>query len=174
MNNVCRFLIPSGLSKHSQRGVALYVAMIMLLLLSLIGVGAMQVSTLQQRMAVNYNDFSLAFQRAEDALRQSEFALQRQMDADPNAVMDPCVVNANAWGEPVVASAIPAVSVRELTGGASCVATVGGINPMADGPADNRRFQLVAAGADRDVSASPSAVVVVETIFEVPPVVTTP
>ena len=161
-------------SLQSQRGVALYVAMVMLLLLSLIGVGAMQVSTLQQRMAVNYNDFSLAFQRAEDALRQSEFTLQRQMDADPNQLMTACVINANAWSEPVVATSIPAVSVRELTGGADCLTAVGGINPMAEGPADNRRFQLVAAAADRDVSASPSAVVVVETIFEVPPVVTTP
>lgn len=154
--------------------MALYVAMIMLLLLSLIGVSAMQVATLQQRMAVSYNDFALAFQRAEGALRQSEFELQRQIDADPNRLMNFCVVNANAWSEPVEPEAIPAASVREVTGGASCQATVGGGNPMAKGPSDNRRFQLVAAAADRGASASPSAVVVVETVFEVPPAVTPP
>lgn len=154
--------------------MALYVAMIMLLLLSLIGVSAMQVATLQQRMAVSFNDFALAFQRAEGALRQSEFELQRQIDADPNRLMSFCVVNANALSEPIEPEAIPAVSVRELTGGASCSATVGGGNPMADGPSDNRRFQLVAAAADRDPAASPSAVVVVETVFEVPPAVTPP
>jgi type IV pilus assembly protein PilX len=154
--------------------MALYVAMIMLLLLSLIGVAAMQVTTLQQRMSVSYNDFAMAFQRAEGSLRQSEFELQRQIDADPNRVLTFCVVNANAWSEPVEPGAIPAVSVRELTGGASCAATVGGGNPMAEGPSDNRRFQLVAAAADRDASASPSAVVVVETVFEVPPAVLVP
>lgn len=154
--------------------MALYVAMIMLLLLSLIGVAAMQVATLQHRMSVNFNDFALAFQRAEGALRQSEFELQRQIDADPNRLMTFCVINANAFGEPVVPEAIPGVSVREITGGANCLATVGGGNPMAEGPSDNRRFQLVAAAADRDPGQSPNAVVVVETVFEVPPAVTLP
>lgn len=154
--------------------MALYVAMIMLLLVSLIGVSAMQVSNMQQRMAVNYNDFGMAFQRAEGALRESEFQLQRQIDLDPNRILDYCVVNANAWGQPISPQSIPGVSVRELTGGASCSAAPGGIDPTKKEAGDNRRFQLVAAAADRDAAESPSAVVVVETVFEVPPAVTPP
>lgn len=157
-----------------QRGVALYVAMILLLVVSLIGVAALQVSTMQQRMAINFNDFALAFQRAEGVLRQGEFDLQRQIDADPNRLYDFCVINANTWADAVQPQAIPGVSIRELTGGATCPVSVGGGNPMAEGPADNRLFQVTAAAADRDAANSPTAVIVVETVFEVPPAITPP
>ena len=157
-----------------QRGVALYVAMVLLLLVSLIGVAALQVATMQQRMAVNFNDFALAFQRAEGVLRQGEFDLQWQIDADPNRLYDFCVINANAWGDAVQPQSVPEVSVRELVGGATCPVSVGGGNPMTEGPADNRRFQLTAAAADREAANSPTAVIVVETVFEVPPAITPP
>lgn len=55
-----------------QRGAALYVALIMLILLSLIGVVGMQVATLQERMSANYLATAMAFQRAEQVARQSE------------------------------------------------------------------------------------------------------
>lgn len=55
-----------------QQGSALVIALIFLLLLTLIGVTAMQTTTLQERMAGNVRDRSLAFQAAEAALREAE------------------------------------------------------------------------------------------------------
>ena len=55
-----------------QRGVVLIVSLILLMVLTLIGVTAMQTSTLEERMAGNAMDRSLAFQAAEAALRAGE------------------------------------------------------------------------------------------------------
>lgn len=57
---------------HSQRGSALIVAMVMLLVLTLLGVTAVRNTTLQERMAGNLRDSNLAFQAAERALREGE------------------------------------------------------------------------------------------------------
>jgi type IV pilus assembly protein PilX len=55
-----------------QRGSALIVSLIMLLLISLIGVGSMQGTILQERMASNLHDRNIAFQASERALRVGE------------------------------------------------------------------------------------------------------
>lgn len=58
---------------HSaQRGSALIISLIMLLLISLIGVGSMQGTILQERMASNLHDRNIAFQASERALRGGE------------------------------------------------------------------------------------------------------
>jgi type IV pilus assembly protein PilX len=59
--------------QRSQRGIALVVSLIMLLVLTLIGVTAMQLSTRQEKMAGNTRDLDLAFQAAEAGLRFGEF-----------------------------------------------------------------------------------------------------
>ncbi len=59
-----------------QRGAALVIAMIVLVLLSLIGISAMQTTTLEEKMAGNLRDENLAFQAAEAALREGETHLQ--------------------------------------------------------------------------------------------------
>ncbi len=56
----------------SQAGSALIVSLIMLLLISLIGVGSMQGTILQERMASNLQDRNIAFQASERALRAGE------------------------------------------------------------------------------------------------------
>ena len=55
-----------------QTGVALIVALIMLLLLTIIGVTGMQTTALEERMAGNMRDKELAFESAEAALRDAE------------------------------------------------------------------------------------------------------
>lgn len=55
-----------------QRGVVLAISLIFLLLLTLIGVTAMQSTTLQERMAGNFRNRDLAFQAAEAGLRSAE------------------------------------------------------------------------------------------------------
>ena len=50
---------------RAQRGAVLYVALIMLILLALLGITAMQVTGLQERMTGSYRSTNMAFQNAE-------------------------------------------------------------------------------------------------------------
>lgn len=62
---------------RKQRGAVLFIALILLLVLTMIGVTSMQSTTLQERMAGNMRDYNLAFQAAETALREGEAFLQQ-------------------------------------------------------------------------------------------------
>ncbi len=53
-------------------GAELIVALIMLLLITIVGVSAMQTTTMEEKMAGNLRDRHIAFQAAEAALRQGE------------------------------------------------------------------------------------------------------
>ncbi len=55
-----------------QQGSALVISLVFLVVMTLIAVGAMRDTTLQERMAGNLRDRSLAFQAAEGALREGE------------------------------------------------------------------------------------------------------
>ncbi len=59
-------------ARYAQRGAVLIVGLIILLLMTMIGVTAMQVTTQQERMAGNLRDRNIAFQAAEMALRTGE------------------------------------------------------------------------------------------------------
>ncbi|WP_275097937.1 pilus assembly PilX family protein [Sedimenticola hydrogenitrophicus] len=59
--------------KYTQQGGAvLLVSLIFLILLTILGVSAMQTTLLQERMAGNMRDLNLAFQASEAALRGGE------------------------------------------------------------------------------------------------------
>ncbi|WP_409524651.1 pilus assembly PilX family protein [Nitrincola sp. MINF-07-Sa-05] len=58
-----------------QQGVALVVAMIMLVVATLIGLSSIRSTTLQERMTANLYDRSVAFQNAETALRAAEMSI---------------------------------------------------------------------------------------------------
>lgn len=62
---------------HRERGAALVVALVFLLLMTVLGVTSMRTTTLQERMAGNLRDNNLAFQAAEAALRAGEEFLQQ-------------------------------------------------------------------------------------------------
>lgn len=64
--------LPSNKIYPGQRGAALVVGLIFLLVMTLIGVAAMRSTGLQERMAGNLRDRSLAFQAGEAALRAGE------------------------------------------------------------------------------------------------------
>ncbi len=57
---------------QQQRGAVLVISLIILLLMTIIGVSAMQGTTLQEKMAGNLRDGNIAFQAAEAALRDAE------------------------------------------------------------------------------------------------------
>ncbi len=57
---------------RSERGNTLLLALVFMALLAMIGMTAMQSSTLEARMAFNMRDRGFAFQAAEDALKAAE------------------------------------------------------------------------------------------------------
>jgi type IV pilus assembly protein PilX len=63
-----------GMSRYSNRqsGVALIIGLVMLLLLTIIMLSAVQVSSLEEKMAGNLRNYNIAFQSAESALREAE------------------------------------------------------------------------------------------------------
>lgn len=63
---------------HAQRGMALLVSLVFLLLLTLIGLSSMQNATLQEKMAASVTLRNQSFQGAESALRVGESAVQRE------------------------------------------------------------------------------------------------
>ncbi|ANI13370.1 hypothetical protein A9C11_04940 [Pseudomonas citronellolis] len=65
-------------SRQLQQGAVLVVALIMLLLLTIIGISSMRGTTMEERMAGNLRDQSLALQAAEAAMRQGEAAVKAQ------------------------------------------------------------------------------------------------
>ena len=68
---------------HAQKGVVLFISLVLLLVLTIIGVSSVQTTSLEQRMARNSHDSVLAFQAAEVALRDAEIFL--------GGVVDPAV-----------------------------------------------------------------------------------
>lgn len=70
-------------SARRQSGAALFVAMIMLILLTLLAVAASQVSLLQERMAGSFRAQNLALQRSEGAVAE-----ERDVARDPLKAYD--------------------------------------------------------------------------------------
>ncbi|MHC8357412.1 pilus assembly PilX family protein [Pseudomonas sp. LB3P81] len=66
----------SSKTSHAQRGMALLVSLVFLLLLTLIGISSMQNATLQEKMASSVTLRNQSFQIAEAALRIGESAVQ--------------------------------------------------------------------------------------------------
>lgn len=73
--------------KRDQTGAVLIVSLIILLLMTIIGITAMQTTTMEERMAGNLRDRNLALQAAEAALRDGENWLASQV-VRPNTADD--------------------------------------------------------------------------------------
>jgi len=76
MNTGRRKPAPYSAARHQQRGVVLFVSLIMLMVMTLIGVTGMQNSSMEEKMVANVRDIDLSFQAAEAALREAETSLQ--------------------------------------------------------------------------------------------------
>jgi type IV pilus assembly protein PilX len=64
----------------NQRGVALFISLVLLLVLTIIGVSAVQTTSMEERMARNTHDSVLAFEAAEVALRTGETFLRNNVN----------------------------------------------------------------------------------------------
>jgi type IV pilus assembly protein PilX len=97
--------IPASIPR--QRGAALYVALIMLILLALIGVIGLQVAGNQERMASNYRLTNISFQRAEDLARAKEQEISTTVYSGAVFAVDlacTSAYNPAAWADTVTAA----------------------------------------------------------------------
>jgi type IV pilus assembly protein PilX len=83
-----------------QRGAVLVVALLMLLVMTVLGVTAMQMSRMEERMAGNSRDINLAFQGAEAGLRDGEAQLQPLLVVPSTCSTAPCTI----WRENLLAA----------------------------------------------------------------------
>jgi type IV pilus assembly protein PilX len=75
---------------RAQKGAALVTSLLLLLVLTIIGITAMQMTRMQERMAGNTRDLNLAFQGAEAALRNGEALIGAQPNKPDECNVLPC------------------------------------------------------------------------------------
>jgi hypothetical protein len=169
-------------SRSSQRGAVLFVALIMLLLLTLLGVTAMQVTTLQERMAGNLRLQQQAFENTE-----------RRISTAQDAVRDPIVAADTVQRAPVglVSNALPwekwlegrpadeDLNDNPLTRVRYCVACPGTKGAVwGEDPARKPRYYIVSGvgfesnpdadlegGANPDIGSSKDAIAVLQSVY---------
>lgn len=121
--------MPAGAS--AQRGIALVVALILLVLITLVGLAAMHGTIMQQRMASNLYDREQAFQSAEAAVR----AAAAQIPTDSTIIWHNCQAGGivcqpnpfdSSGANPAPASAIHEVPTGTGTGDYTASATAYG------------------------------------------------
>jgi type IV pilus assembly protein PilX len=116
-----------------QSGVVLFVAMILLLILSLLGVTAARMQTVEERMARNDDNRQLGAQAAEAGLRSAETGLI-------TGIYTNFAANANGLYAPVLSNGSPIPTLNWSTAGAA-LAYAG--PSLASIPAASRTPQFV-------------------------------
>jgi type IV pilus assembly protein PilX len=156
--------VPNRASR--QRGAALFVGLMLLILLALIGIAGMQTSTLQERMAGNYRTQVLAFQNAETELRRAEREILRTVNANGvyladavNCGLSPAALAASGWTPATVSGATQFVTEQS-----AC--TPGWSTPEV-GLIENDKIDplYVVAAAATDRPADATAISVIETVY---------
>lgn len=91
-----------------QEGVALFIALVILLIITVLGISGLQTTTLEERMAASARDRDIAFQAAEAALVQGEAFVQGlavtdlvQFDANTDGLYRPQTGTTQDWWETV-------------------------------------------------------------------------
>lgn len=162
-------ILRNSRASSRQRGSALAIALIFLLLMTLLGVSAMRGSNMQERMAGNLRDRNMAFQSAEAGLRAGEtwlLGLANQQAADLNNPITDTVNPANWDGTaPAPTGTVPALDAQladdpDFYVGPPSLRRVG-----IQLPPDFRRIYPVTA---RGEGASDVSVVVLQSTFEPP------
>ena len=77
-------------SLQAQRGAILVTAMLLLLVLTIIGITASQMTRMQERMAGNLRDQNLSFQGSEAGLRDGEELIRTRTARPDTCVAAPC------------------------------------------------------------------------------------
>ncbi|MFT3756869.1 MAG: PilX N-terminal domain-containing pilus assembly protein [Pseudoxanthomonas sp.] len=162
---------PSFASATAQRGAALYVALVILILLALLGIVGMQVSVLQERMSASYRNINVAFQNAEARARRAECFIEAQVNrqtpaADCTAVtIDTNCTNAwdaSQWAlnQSLPTPPTPPANARSIGQCISGHASLDMGSPISEDP--NQVYQVTAYAVND--TANPSADAAVDTI----------
>ena len=154
-------------SAQRQRGVVLYVALVLLILLTLLGIAGMQVSAMQERMSAGWRASNVAFQNGEAQVKTREIAIV----AAPAGVIFPADdERCNAFDPAVWAET--EIQLGEVSG--NFVRRIDRCSPgggLAIGKAPesedtNTQFQISAYGTDVTTTADDrSAEAVIDSIF---------
>jgi type IV pilus assembly protein PilX len=168
--------MPRVPARRAQSGAILVIALIFLLVLTLIGVTAMQSTTVQERMAGNFRDYNLAMQAAEAALREAENVI-----ATPG-LLPPCDGSAACFQE-ADADENPEFEAQPLAAWAGYAGpAIGDVSQQPRYIIESLRPQLSGASAAdeslvlpcmfritaRGVGANPNTVVTLQTTFASP------
>lgn len=156
-----------GISRRrGERGSALAIALVFLLVLTLLGLSAMRGSNLQERMAGNLRDRNMAFQSAEAALRAGEAWLLNLVNQQ-TANLAVALPNPATWdGDTAAASANSIVLDAQLASNPSYHVGPPALRRVGiQLPPDFRRIYPVTAHAEGGTDA---AVVVLQSTFEPP------
>lgn len=156
---------PVGGGRRQQRGVALFVALVILLLLTLLGVSGMQVATMQERMSAGYRTGNMAFQNTEQQLSIGEARLRSEVRASAPVTADVanCAVafQGRQWavGE-LDAGNANGTRVRRID---HCFGGSSRKMPQRTNENTNQYYQITAYSVDRP--ANPSSRAVVDSVF---------
>lgn len=152
---------------RKQRGVVLYVALILLILLTLLGVAGLQVSSMQERMSSAWRASNLAFQNAESRTKAREIEISNAAgvviaDDERCDPFDPAT-----WAETQLQLATPPIDGVFVRRADQC--SPGGSLGMGQRPESentNSQFQITAFATDSvTVGADRTAEAVLDTIF---------
>lgn len=98
----------TSIPARRQDGVALFIALVVLLIITVLGISGLQTTTLEERMAASARDRDVAFQTAEAALAQGETFVQgltvvdlAQFDANTNGLYRPQSGTTADWWDTV-------------------------------------------------------------------------
>lgn len=171
----------------TQKGIALFVGLMLLLVLTLLGLSASNASIMQERMAGNVQERNLAFQRAEEVLRDIESRIRSvssggsgnlgavQLWGQAGLEVGDCSLleatqDAGAWGgwnsAPwVTINAKQEYAIFDLGLGGSNYETSGCIPMMQLGSAPMGQYYLILARAS---GQSDSSEVILQSIFYMP------
>ena len=122
---------PMALHAHTrQRGVALFIALVVLLIITLVGVSSLQSTRIEERMAANSLDRDTAFQAAEAALATGETTIE----ALPAAFEATFTANTDGYYEPVAATAPPRWETVDWLNDGALPETAGDLGDVVEQP----------------------------------------
>jgi type IV pilus assembly protein PilX len=106
-------------ARSRQGGVALAVALILLVVVTLVGLAAVSGTIMQQKMSANFYDRSIAFQADEAAMRQAALTIQGATAAPPAGFFDCSPASGNlCQSNPFNDSAVPSGNIKTVATGA--------------------------------------------------------
>lgn len=102
--------------RSRQRGVALAVALILLVVITLVGLAAVKGTISQQKMSANFYDRETAFQETEAAMRQAALAIEANTTAAPAGYFNCAAASGNVCqSDPFTDPNVPSSNVISVT-----------------------------------------------------------